>query len=103
VTRISLPKAVFRLGCGLGRGAEVSHQSCAGRLTRALFEKIGRCFHHSIFFSHRYRDPWFKDTPSSFASRCAAFLMDIGSFNGYVALLMVSPSLTGPPDAAQEF
>src|SRR5262249_40566945 len=35
---------------------------------------------------------WFKDTPSSFARRCAAFLIDIGSFSGYVALLMFSPS-----------
>jgi hypothetical protein len=41
---------------------------------------------------------WFYDTPSSFASRWAAFLMERGSFNGWVALLMVSPS-TGRPDA----
>ena len=25
---------------------------------------------------------WFNDTPSSFASRCAAFLIESGSFNG---------------------
>src|SRR5713101_3498152 len=46
---------------------------------------------------------WFKDTPSSFASRWAAFLMDRGSFKGYVALLMVSPSSKVRPDAAQKF
>src|SRR5260370_42465011 len=31
---------------------------------------------------------WFKDTPSSFASRWAAFLMESGSFNGYADLLI---------------
>src|SRR5271165_2262056 len=31
---------------------------------------------------------WFSETPSSFAKRWAAFLMDTGSFNGYVALLI---------------
>src|SRR6266567_4249443 len=46
---------------------------------------------------------WFKDTPSSFASRWAAFLIDRGSFNGYVALLMGSPFLTAQPDATREF
>src|SRR6266404_422482 len=30
---------------------------------------------------------WFKNTPSSFAGRWAAFWMDSGSFNGYVDLL----------------
>jgi hypothetical protein len=42
---------------------------------------------------------WFNDTPSSFASRWAAFLMERGSLNGLVALLLVSPSLTARPDA----
>ena len=46
---------------------------------------------------------WFNDPPSAFASRWAAFLMERGSFNGQVALLMVSASLTGHPDAAQKF
>src|SRR5215472_1373029 len=32
---------------------------------------------------------WFKDTPSSLASRWAAFLMERGSFKGYVALLII--------------
>ena len=36
---------------------------------------------------------WFKDTPSSLASRWAAFLTERGSFKGYVALLMISPNL----------
>jgi len=38
---------------------------------------------------------WFSETPSSLARRCAAFLIDTGSFNGYVALLIVSPFLVG--------
>ena len=37
---------------------------------------------------------WFKDTPSSFASRWAAFLMDMGSFNGNLALLIDLPILS---------
>jgi hypothetical protein len=45
---------------------------------------------------------WFNDTPSSFASRWAAFLMESGSLNGYVPLLMLSPSLARPPDTAQK-
>jgi len=44
--------------------------------------------------------PWFKDKPSSFARRCAAFFIDVGSFNRYVALLMLSPSSADRPDSA---
>jgi len=59
---------------------------------RAFAEKFSRCFHDAYFFRHGGGNPLVKDTPSSFASRCAAFLVDSGSFKGYVDLLIVSPS-----------
>jgi hypothetical protein len=34
---------------------------------------------------------WFNDTPSSLANRSAARLIESGSFNGYVALLLILP------------
>src|SRR5580658_8385475 len=46
---------------------------------------------------------WFRDTPSSLASLSAAFLIERGSFNGYVALLIVSPSSAVQPGQRFEF
>ena len=43
---------------------------------------------------------WLRETPSSAASRWAAFLTEIGSFNGYVALLILSPFPGHPPRVA---
>ncbi len=86
---LTLPNPVFRLGGRLGRGAQKLHDSFAGGVARSLLEEVGCGFHHSNFFGDCCRDPLVKDTPSSFASRCAAFLMESGSFNGQVDLLMV--------------
>ena len=75
----------------LGCGEEEFHQSLAGCPSRPLLRQFGGGSTTPTFSATATAIHWFRETPSSAASRCAAFLTEIGSFNGYVALLIHSP------------
>jgi hypothetical protein len=66
-----------------------------------LLEKCGGGFYDTNLLGDAAAIHWFKETPSSFARRWAAFLTECGSFKEYVALLMVSSSSRNPPALAQ--
>lgn len=93
----SLSERIFRFRSQLGRGAEKFHEAFASGLSCPLLEKVRCRLHDADFSATATTIHWFKDTPSSFASRWAAFLMERGSFNGYLALLMI-PSWNGCPN-----
>jgi hypothetical protein len=75
----------------------------AGGLAGSLLEKLGRRFYHPNLLGDRCRDPLVQRHAIFFRQPLGSLLEECGSFNGYVALLMVSLSLAVPPGAAQKF
>jgi len=51
-------------------------------LPARFLKKSAVGFHHPNLSATATAIHWFEDTPSSFANRWAAFLMESGSFNG---------------------
>jgi hypothetical protein len=70
------------------------HEPVAGLIACVFLEKLCRSFHYSNLFPTAEAIHWFRETPSSRAKPCAAFLIGRGSFEGSVSLLIVSPSLS---------
>jgi len=93
-------KTIFRFRPGPGCPTKNPHKAFTSCLSCSSLEEIGRRLSHTHFSATATAIHWFKDTPSFFARRCAAFLIDVGSFNGYVALLMLSPSSADRPHSA---
>src|SRR5215831_10060402 len=92
----STPPSLPRLSSGSGRDLGALRRTLISpwpvALPALLLKKSAAVSATPTFSATATAIHWFKDTPSSFARRCAAFLIEVGSFNGYVALLMISPS-----------
>ena len=86
---LKLSERIFRFRSQPGRGAEKFHEAFASGLSCPLLEKVRSSLHDADFFGDCHRDPLVQRHAIFFSQPRAAFLIERGSFNGYLALLMI--------------
>ena len=86
------PYNIFGFRLGLQCVAKKLHEPCPRCLSCTFLEEFRCGFHHSNLLRDRDSNPLVQRDTIFLGKTLAAFLIDTGSFSGYVALLIVSPS-----------